>query len=82
LLAEWPEHGKPVVVGVVQTRPASRLRLRAEEISLDASRELLLRSGASALRLRATGEVELVGSRISAVSRGVMRLIGRLVRLN
>lgn len=82
LLAEWPESGPPVVVGVVQTRPPSRLHFAAEEIALDASRELLLRSGAAALRLRASGEVELVGSRISAVSRGVMRLIGRLLRLN
>jgi len=82
LLAEWPEQGTPLVVGVVQTRRASRLRFSADEITLDASRELLLRSGAAALRLRATGDVELVGSRISAVSRGVMRLIGRLLRLN
>jgi len=82
LLSEWSERGTPLVVGVVQHKPPSKLRLSAEEIELDASRELLLRSGSAALRLRAGGEVELVGSRISAVSRGVMRLIGRLLRLN
>jgi hypothetical protein len=82
LLAEWPEGGAPTVVGVVQTRAPSKLRIQAEEIELDAERELLLRSGSAALRLRASGDVELVGSRISAVSRGVMRLIGRLLRLN
>lgn len=82
LLCEWPERGTPLVVGVVQSKPPSKVRLSAEEIELDASRELLLRSGSAALRLRASGDVELVGSRISAVSRGVMRLIGRLLRLN
>jgi len=82
LLSEWPERGTPLVVGVVHSRPPSKLRFAAEEIEIDASRELLLRSGSAALRLRSSGEVELVGSRISAVSRGVMRLIGRLLRLN
>lgn len=82
LLCEWPERGTPLVVGVVHSKPPSKLRFAAEEIELDASRELLLRSGSAALRLRSSGDVELVGSRISAVSRGVMRLIGRLLRLN
>jgi len=82
LLCEWPVHGVPAIVGVVQHKPPSKVRLAAEEIELDASRELLLRSGSAALRLRSGGDVELVGSRISAVSRGVMRLIGRLLRLN
>ncbi|HYQ02569.1 MAG TPA: hypothetical protein VER96_28045 [Polyangiaceae bacterium] len=82
LLSEWPERGTPLVVGVVHSKPPSKVRFAAEEIELDASRELLLRSGSAALRLRSSGEVELVGSRISAVSRGVMRLIGRLLRLN
>ena len=82
LLTEWPERGTPLVVGVVHTKPPSKVRFVAEEIELNASRELLLRSGSAALRLRSSGDVELVGSRISAVSRGVMRLIGRLLRLN
>jgi hypothetical protein len=82
LLSEWPERGTPLIVGVVHTKPPSKMRFAAEEIELDASRELLLRSGSAALRLRSSGDVELVGSRISAVSRGVMRLIGRLLRLN
>src|SRR6185369_3935716 len=82
LLSEWPERGTPLVVGVVHSKPPSKLRFSAEEIEIDASRELLLRSGGAALRLRSSGDVELVGSRISAVSRGVMRLIGRLLRLN
>ena len=82
LLSEWPERGTPLVVGVVHSKPPSKLRFAAEEIEIDASRELLLRSGGAALRLRSSGDVELVGSRISAVSRGVMRLIGRLLRLN
>lgn len=82
LLAEWPDRGTPLVVGVVHSKPPSKMRIAAEEIEIDASRELLLRSGSAALRLRSSGDVELVGSRISAVSRGVMRLIGRLLRLN
>ena len=82
LLAEWPEGGTPLIVGVVHTRPPSKLHFSADEIELNASRELVLRSGSAALRLRAGGDVELVGSRISAISSGVMRLIGRLLRLN
>jgi len=82
LLSEWPERGTPLVVGVVHSRPPTKMRFAAEEIEIDASRELLLRSGSAALRLRSSGDVELVGTRISAVSRGVMRLIGRLLRLN
>jgi len=82
LLSEWPERGTPLVVGVVHSKPPSKMRFSAEEIEIDASRELLLRSGGATLRLRSSGDVELVGSRISAVSRGVMRLIGRLLRLN
>ena len=82
LLTEWPERGTPLVVGVVHSKPPSKMRFVADEIELNASRELLLRSGSAALRLRSSGDVELVGSRISAVSRGVMRLIGRLLRLN
>ncbi|MEZ4311015.1 MAG: hypothetical protein R3F14_23480 [Polyangiaceae bacterium] len=43
---------------------------------------MLLRAGRAALRLREDGDVELVGSRISAASRGLFRIVGRILRLN
>jgi hypothetical protein len=67
---------------VLQTRLPEVVTLRAAEVEIDASRSLTLRSGRAGLRLRADGEVELVGSRISAASRGLMRLVGRVLRLN
>jgi len=73
---------KPLVVGVLQTRIPRELELRADSIRIEGDQELLLRSGRSALRLRPDGDVELVGSRISAVSRGLFRLVGRVLRLN
>jgi hypothetical protein len=77
----------PVVVGVIATRlPESGrgevLELRARTIILDAEDELVLRSGKAGMRLREDGDVELVGSRIVTVSRGLFRLVGKMLRLN
>jgi hypothetical protein len=70
------------VVGVLQTRIPRELTLKADKIHIDARHELLLRSGRGAMRIRQDGDVELVGSRISAMSRGLFRLVGRVLRLN
>ena len=72
----------PLVVGVLQTRIPEQINLKASKIHIDAADELLLRSGRAAMRLRGDGDVELVGSRISTMSRGLYRLIGRVLRLN
>lgn len=72
----------PVVLGVLSARRPRELHLSAETITLDAAREVLVRSGKSALRLREDGDVELVGSRILAMSRGLFRIVGRMLRLN
>ena len=72
----------PWIVGVVQTRVPRDLVLKAETVTIEAERELLLRSKTAALRLREDGDVELVGSRILALSRGLFRLVGRVLRLN
>jgi hypothetical protein len=71
-----------VVVGVVQTRAPARLSFTADELELTANKRLTLRSGRAALRLTSDGAVELLGTRISATSRGVLRLLGRALRLN
>lgn len=76
-----PEIG-PVIVGVVQTRVPDTLELKARKVVLEADEELLLRSGRGALRIREDGDVELVGSRISTLSRGLFRIVGRVLRLN
>ena len=73
----------PIVVGMVQTKAAPEtLELRADRIVIEAGKELLLRSGRGALRIREDGDVELVGSRISTVSRGLFRVVGKILRLN
>jgi hypothetical protein len=71
-----------VIVGVVQTRVPREVTLKASTITLEAEREILLRAGRSALRLREDGDVELVGSRIVTASRGLLRLVGKMLRLN
>jgi len=68
------------LVGFLQTTVTTSLR--GQNVEIDAEHELVLRSGRAALRLRADGTVELIGTRISAVSRGVLRLLGRALRLN
>ena len=76
-----PEVG-PVIVGVVQTRMPDELQIKARKIVIEADEELVMRAGRGALRLREDGDVELVGSRISTLSRGLFRIVGRVLRLN
>lgn len=82
VLVEFVPGEEPVVVGVLQTRRPRELHLRASSITIEGDNEVLLRSGRGALRIREDGDVELVGSRISAASRGLFRIVGRLLRLN
>lgn len=82
VLIECSPGDAPCLVGVLQTQLPQVVKLQATDVEIDASRSLTLRSGRAGLRLRADGEVELVGSRISAASRGLMRLVGRVLRLN
>lgn len=72
----------PIVVGVVQTRIPDVLEIKARKVVLDADEELLMRAGRGAMRIREDGDVELVGSRISTLSRGLFRIVGRVLRLN
>ena len=72
----------PVVVGMIQTQIPETLELRARKIVIEGEDEVLVRSGTGALRLRQDGDVELVGSRITTMSRGLFRLVGRMLRLN
>jgi len=82
VLVEIEGDSEPVVVGVVQTRRPREVRVTGDKIVIEGSREVLLRAGRAALRLREDGDVELVGSRISAASRGLFRIVGRILRLN
>lgn len=82
VLCEPDADGRPVVVGVVRARKPDTIRISARKIEIEGDEELLLRSGKGALRLREDGDVELIGSRISAASRGLFRLVGRMLRLN
>lgn len=82
VLVEVFEGDKPVIVGMLQTKLPHEVHIKADVIHLDAAKELVLRAGRAALRLREDGDVELVGTRISASSRGLFRLVGRILRLN
>ena len=70
------------VVGILQVRLPERVEVRAREVLIEADQELTLRSGRAGARLRKDGDIELVGSRISAASRGLFRIVGRILRLN
>jgi hypothetical protein len=72
----------PVIVGVVQTRFPEKTELRGKDIVIDAEREVVIRAGRAAIRIREDGEVEVVGSRILTMSRGLFRIVGRVLRLN
>lgn len=82
VLLEQVSGAAPVVVGVVQTAVPEELTLKAKRIHIEGEQEVLIRSGRGAMRVRQDGDVELVGSRISAMSRGLFRLVGRVLRLN
>ncbi len=82
VLVEVVEGEPPAVIGVLTRRRAGPTVVRGTTVTVQADDEILLRAGRSALRLRSDGDVELVGSRISATSRGLFRLVGRLLRLN
>jgi hypothetical protein len=82
VLVETLEGLHPLIVGVLHTRRPSEIRLKAAVIHMEGEEEVLLRSGQGAVRVRADGQIEILGSHISAASRGVFRLIGRILRLN
>jgi hypothetical protein len=82
VLVELAEGERPLVVGVLHTRRPREIRLKATTIQIEGEEEVLLRAGRGALRIRADGDIEVVGSRISAASRGLFRIVGRLLRLN
>ena len=72
----------PVIVGVVQRRVPAKVEIRGETVVIEAEREILLRTGRGAMRIREDGDIEVVGSRISTMSRGLFRIVGRVLRLN
>lgn len=82
VLVETVEGEEPLVVAVLHTRKPREIRLKAATIQIEGDEEVLLRAGRGAIRIRSDGDIEVVGSRISAASRGLFRIIGRMLRLN
>ena len=82
VMVEWTRGAEPLIVGVLQTRNPRELHLKAESVHIEGEREVLFKSGRGALRIREDGDIEIIGSRISAASRGLFRIVGRLLRLN
>lgn len=82
VMVEEDEVGELVVVGVLRSRQPDKIKISASVVEIEGDREVLIRSGKGALRIREDGDIEIVGSRISAASRGLFRLVGRMLRLN
>lgn len=72
--------GGLIVLGVVQGKYPSKVV--GQRVEITGASEVVVKSGKSALRLREDGVVDLIGARISASSRGLLRLVGRALRLN
>jgi hypothetical protein len=82
VLVEVTPGAPPLIVGIVQTRMPRNISLKGATVEIEAEREILLKTGRGALRIREDGDIELVGSRILAMSRGLFRIVGRMLRLN
>ncbi|WP_438020252.1 hypothetical protein WMF18_14780 [Sorangium sp. So ce315] len=82
VLVELCEGEPPLIVAALTTQRPHTLHLKATNVVIEGEQELLLRSGRGAIRIREDGDIEVVGSRISAASRGLFRIVGRLLRLN
>jgi hypothetical protein len=82
VLVEFVPNTRPLLVGMLQTRVAREFHVAAEEVHLKAAKVLVLRAGRAALKLHEDGEVELLGTKINAVSRGLFKIVGRVLRLN
>jgi hypothetical protein len=82
VLVEPGEGEALFVVGALVTRKPQEIRLKAATVHIEGEREVLVRSGRGAIRIREDGDIEVLGSRISAASRGLFRIVGRMLRLN
>ena len=82
VLLEVLPDAEPLVVGVLQVHRPKNVTIRGEVVEIEAARGITLRSGRAGLRMDTDGDVELVATRFSAMSRGLMRLVGRVLRLN
>lgn len=58
------------------------IHLEADSITLNAKREVVVRSGLAAMAVRAVGEIETYAERIVSRAEGVHKIIGRMLRLN
>ncbi len=82
VVVEYAANAPPLVVGILQRRIPETLHLKADKVHIEGESEVLVRSSQGALRIRQDGDVELAGRRLSAMSRGLFRLVGRVLRLN
>jgi hypothetical protein len=82
VLVESDGRGHLCLVGLLQTALPRTTQLSGRTVEISASESLTLRSGRAGVRLRADGDIEVIGSRISVASRGLLRLVGRALRLN
>jgi hypothetical protein len=82
VLVEIVPNERPLIVGMLQTRVPRNVHIAADEVHFEAAKVLVLRAGRAALKLHEDGEVEILGTKINAVSRGLFKIVGRVLRLN
>lgn len=82
VFVESDGRGHLCVVGLLQTALPRVTHLAGSTVEISATESLTLRSGRAGVRLRADGDIEVIGSRIGVASRGLLRLVGRALRLN
>ncbi len=88
VVIERDADGAMRIVGALRTQPtpgvdrADSYTIVADEIRLEASREVSLGVRAAGLVVRAAGEVETWAERIVSRAAGVHKIIGSILRLN
>jgi hypothetical protein len=80
--------GAYVVVGALRTSPTpgvddvDEITLKAKRITIEATEEAQVRSGAALIAVRAIGEVETYADRIMSRAEEVQKIVARMLRLN
>ncbi|MCE6968754.1 hypothetical protein [Cereibacter sphaeroides] len=72
----------PVVLGILRPARETEVVIDGNRLTLEATREIVLRCGQASLTLSADGSVTVLGTRILSRAGGVNRLQGASVHLN
>lgn len=85
LLFEDADFNKPIITGVLRDKPhapSDVIKIDAEQLVLNAGREIEIRCGKATIRLTKDGKVVLQGTYLNSTSKGVNRIRGGSVKIN